>query len=120
MGMRMYTHFKCITCTHMHTWFIHITFHLCLATTDLVTSIINAVNILQIVIQHKVPSIRTFFCFPQVSCSPRNVFKVLSEVFFLDSVLYRNKDSLLGSDLTQYSAGYGFVLSVLCYGVYLF
>lgn len=104
----------------MHTWFIHITFHLCLATTDLVTSIINAANILQIVIQHKVPSIGTFFCFPQVSCSPKNVFKVLSEAFFLDSVLYRNKDFLLGSDLTQYLAGYGFVLPVLCYGVYLF
>ncbi len=66
----------------MHTWFTHITFHLCLATTDLLTSIINAANILQIVIQHKVPSIGTFVCFPQVSCSPRNVFKVLSEAFF--------------------------------------
>lgn len=78
----------------MHTWFIHITFHRCLATTDLLKSIINAVNILQIVIQHKVPSIGTFVCFPQVSFSPRIVIKVLSEAFFLDSVLYRNKDSL--------------------------
>lgn len=92
MGMRMYTHFKCITCIHMHTWFIHITFLLCRETTDLCTSIINAANILQIVIQHKVPSIGTFFCFPQVSFSPRNVFKVLSEAF-LDSVLYKGSIS---------------------------
>lgn len=89
MGMHMYTHFKFLTCIHMHTWFIHITFHWCLATTDLLKSIINAVNILQIVIQHKVPSIGTFVCFPQVSFSPSIVIKVLSEAFFGFRTVYK-------------------------------
>lgn len=75
--MRAYVY----TCMHMHASFVRITFRRCFATTDLLMSIINAVKILQIVIQHKVPSIGTFFCFPQVSLSPKIVIKVLSEAF---------------------------------------